>query len=117
MNEWRVSSTLKFATDILSTKWTAILFTGADGRLVDLVIAALSQLNAGDNTRTDYLRILQLLMRNTGYLQHMYRVDDVCRHFVRILLDPDLQANTDQQLIREMNREFGISVENRPYAL
>lgn len=55
-----------------------------------------------------YLQMIQRIIRNSNYSQHMHRIDDLRSCLISILVEEDLQALPDQIVIRDMAKEFSF---------
>lgn len=54
------------------------------------------------------MQMIQRIIRNSNYSQHMHRIEDLRSCLVSILIEEDLQALPDQIVIRDMAKEFSF---------
>ncbi|CAF0705950.1 unnamed protein product [Brachionus calyciflorus] len=98
-----VNSVLKFMSDIFSdvkTKESTGIFYQNDFRiLIEIIIRKLSNLSANDQVRSDYLSLIQLVIKNSNYVENLYRIDDLLECFNSILNEKD-QYTIDQDIVR-----------------
>lgn len=126
-----VNSVLKFVSDLFSlpvTKYTTSIFYSNDFNvLIDVIIRKLNCLGPDDQVfqfdyflnifqfkliklyykkvRVDYLSLVQLILKNSEYMENMYRRNDLNECFDAVLNETD-QQTIDQDIIRVILKEL-----------
>ncbi|XP_050680775.1 NCK-interacting protein with SH3 domain isoform X1 [Leptidea sinapis] len=100
-------SVLKLMIDVFSCKKAAEHFYTNDVKVaIDIIVRQLADLSPGDTRRSQYLRILQGIIRNTDYGAHLHRRDDILRCFARIFCEEGDNSRDDQAMVRAISNEF-----------
>jgi len=101
------NSVFKLTTDVFSSKKAAELFYTNDIKvLIDIVTRCVTDLGPGEKRRTSYLKLIQVIVRNSNFGEHRHRVEDLQNCFMSILLEEEPLAILDQKLIRDIVAEF-----------
>jgi hypothetical protein len=66
--------------------------------LIDIIIRKLSNLSQTDQARVDYLSLIQLIIKNSMYKEHFYRMKDLLEIFNLILKETN--ETYDQDIVR-----------------
>jgi len=109
-------SVLKLTTDVFSSQKVADLFYTNDIKvLIDIVTRCVTDLSAGDERRTLYLKLIQVIIRNTNFSEHKHRHTDLAHCFSSILQEENRETTKiDQAIVREIGAEtpdlFGVHV-------
>jgi hypothetical protein len=74
--------------------------------LIDILVRQLSDLSAGDPIRKWYLELCRRILRNTNYSDSLHRRTDLIKIFTRIFCEEAELSAGDQQIVREILREF-----------
>ena len=102
------NSLIKFISDLFTssqTKNTTSIFYSSDFNvLIDIIIRKLSNLSANDQIRVDYLSMIQLIIKNSNYLENNYRKDDILVCFNSILNESEHET-IDQDIVRVILNE------------
>ncbi len=100
---FHTNSILKFLSDLFSLdkvkNTTNIFYSNDFNVLIDIIIRKLTNLTAEDQIRVDYLSLVQLLIKNSDYMNSSYRKLDLLECFNLILNEKD-QHTIDQDIVR-----------------
>ncbi|XP_021962308.1 NCK-interacting protein with SH3 domain [Folsomia candida] len=101
------NSVLKLTTDIFTSKRGADLFYTNDIKvLIDIVTRCVTDLSAGDETRTSYLKLIQVIIRNSNFIEHKHRHDDLVHCFSSIIQEEEEVSRRDQSIVKGIVTEF-----------
>ncbi|XP_064605522.1 NCK-interacting protein with SH3 domain-like [Liolophura sinensis] len=97
---------LKFLMDMYGSPVTSdLLYTNDAMVLIDIIIRELADLPAGDQARTENLRLVRLILTNSPYRERKYRLDDLRQCLLNIVKEeevPDCDANEVQKIFRSL---------------
>lgn len=104
-----VNSILKFVSDLFSssvTKYTTSIFYSNDFNvLIDIILRKLACLGPDDQIRVDYLSLIELIIRNSEYMESMYRKSDLMDCFNAILGESDSET-IDQDIVKIILKDY-----------
>ncbi|XP_076073672.1 NCK-interacting protein with SH3 domain-like [Mytilus galloprovincialis] len=96
------NSVMKFVTDLYRDKSTAsLLYTNDAKVLVDMIIRMLTDLQPGDEVRTNNLILANLFVENSDYLEYKHRESEFCRCLHNILHEESSQVE-DKNIVGDI---------------
>ncbi|XP_071083281.1 NCK-interacting protein with SH3 domain-like [Haliotis cracherodii] len=91
-------SVIKFMQDLYSFPGTAnLLYTNDAMVLIDIIIRQLANLSAGDLTRTSYLVLTKLVLKNSNYKEFYHRQEELF-YILRSIADEEADVPEDKEL-------------------
>ena len=94
---------LKFISDLFSIpnshSETSIFYSSDFYVLIDIIVRKLANLGPNDIIRVDYLSLLQLIIRNSNYMETFHRKEELLESFQLILSETD-QQTIDQDIVK-----------------
>ncbi|CAC5411706.1 unnamed protein product [Mytilus coruscus] len=96
------NSVMKFVTDLYRDKSTSsLLYTNDAKVLVDMIIRMLTDLQPGDEVRTNNLILANLFVENSDYLEYRHRESEFCRCLHNILHEESSQIE-DKNIVADI---------------
>ncbi|XP_063406825.1 NCK-interacting protein with SH3 domain-like isoform X2 [Mytilus trossulus] len=96
------NSVTKFVTDLYRDKSTgSLLYTNDAKVLVDMIIRMLTDLQPGDEVRTNNLILANLFVDNSDYLEYRHRESEFCRCLHNILHEESSQVE-DKNIVGDI---------------
>ncbi|XP_031572405.1 NCK-interacting protein with SH3 domain-like isoform X2 [Actinia tenebrosa] len=101
------NSVLKFLLDVFASKDTSGLFFTSDMMvLLEILLRQITDLNPGNQLRTQYLSLLRLVFTNTDYFEHKHLFSEIELCLKRIEKEDEAESAHDCQVVRKIFTQF-----------